>query len=435
MSLSDNRILLISYYFPPIGGGGTLRALKLAKYLPLSGWEPEVLSVNDPTFHQRDEAALGEVSCPVHRVPAYRLPSVGRLLGLKKQANSPKPATFVKKQTSGWKDKLLAQLPRLGELPDIQLRWSRAAQRCALTLARQNRYSVVWTTSPPASSHLIGLVLSRQLGLPWVADFRDSWTTGPFFNPLTPLHRWWNQRLERRVIESADAVVFATPTMAENYKRAYPTAADRFSVITNGYDETDFAELSVSKADPEAITIGHAGTFYGPRKPDAFLTALKQVAGERPSEKLHFVEIGSSSQENEATLNSFAEEHPKLITRRGNLSHHRALEALNQCQLLLLVIGRQLGSETILTGKLFEYLRLGKPILACCPPGDAADLLRELGVGVIADPDSPVEIAAALRSLLANTPASASLEQIQRFERSKLAQQWAQLFNDLQRKV
>jgi len=411
-----------------------LRALKLAKYLPSSGWEVEVLSVDDPAFHQRDEAALSEVNCPVHRVPAHRLPSAAKLLGLRRQAANSTPATPTRRQTPGWKEKLRAQLPRLGELPDIQLRWSKAAQRRALTLARQNRYSVVWTTSPPASSHLIGLALSRQLRLPWVADFRDSWTTGPFFNPLTPLHRWWNRRLERQVVESADAVVFATPTMAENYRRTYPTAADRFSIITNGYDETDFAELSVERADPGTVTIGHAGTFYGPRKPDAFLTALEQVAGERPAENLHFVEIGSSSQENEAILNRFAEEHPRLITRRGNLSHHQALKTLNHCQILLLVIGRQLGSETILTGKLFEYLRLGKPILACCPPGDATDLLRELGVGVIADPDSSQEIAAALRKLLKAPDTLITTERIQRFERGELTRRWAQLFDRLQRK-
>ncbi|MCD4734022.1 glycosyltransferase [bacterium] len=411
-----------------------LRALKLAKYLPSSGWEVEVLSVDDPVFHQRDEAALTEVNCPVHRVPAHRLPSAAKLLNLKKAPVDSTSSPSVNRQAPGWKEKLRVQLPRLGELPDIQLRWSKAAQRRALTLARQNRYSVVWTTSPPASSHLIGLALSRQLGLPWVADFRDSWTTGPFFNPLTPPHRWWNRRLERQVVESADAVVFATPTMAENYRRTYPTAADRFSVITNGYDETDFAELSVEQADPGTVTIGHAGTFYGPRKPDAFLTALEQVGREHPRAKLHFVEIGSSSQENETTLNRFAEEHPHLITRRGNLSHHQALATLNRCQILLLVIGRQLGSETILTGKLFEYLRLGKQILACCPPGDAADLLRELGVGVIADPDSYQEIAAALRKLLKAPDTLITTERIQRFERGMLARRWAQLFSRLQRK-
>ncbi len=415
-----------------------MRALKLAKYLPTAGWEPEVLTVDDPAFHLRDEAALTEVNCPVHRVPAHRLPSAAKLLGSRRQTTRSAFVPSGGKQSLGWKGKLRAQLPRFGELPDIQLRWSKAAQRRALTLARQNRYSVVWTTSPPASTHLIGLALSRQLGLPWVADFRDSWTTGPFFNPITPLHHWWNRRLERRVVESADAVVFATPTMAENYKRAYPAAADRFTVITNGFDEADFANLTAEQSDSEitvsGTTIGHAGTFYGPRKPDAFLTALEQVNEEQPAAKLHFVEIGSSSQENEATLNRFAEEHPDLITRRGNLAHHEALATLNRCHLLLLIIGKQLGSETILTGKLFEYLRLGKPILACCPGGDAADLLRELGVGVIADPDSPVEIATALSKLLTDTPASAPVEQIQRFERGELVQHWAQLFDQLRRR-
>ncbi|MCX7022466.1 MAG: glycosyl transferase family 1, partial [bacterium] len=193
--LAEHRVLLVSYFFPPLGGGGMLRALKLAKYLPAAGWEPEVLTADDPRYHLRDEGALGEVDCPVHRAPARRYPSAARLLGVGGGTGS--SPTSKRAVGVGWRGKLRTGRARLGNLTDQQAGWSRAARSLALKLARQGRYSTVWTTSPPVSGHLVGLALKRELGLKWVADLRDSWTLGPFFDPATPFHRTLQRRLER----------------------------------------------------------------------------------------------------------------------------------------------------------------------------------------------------------------------------------------------
>jgi glycosyltransferase involved in cell wall biosynthesis len=424
--LTERRVLLVSYLFPPLGGGGMLRALKLARYLPAAGWEPEVLAADDPRYHLRDEAALGEVDCPVHRAPARRYPSAARLLrvggGEPSDANGP--------GASSWRGRLRTLLARLGDLPDQHTGWSRAARSLALKLSWQGRYSTVWTTSPPVSAHLVGLALKREVGLKWVADLRDSWTLGPFFDPATPLHRVLQRRLERSVVETADALVCATPRMAELYRRFYPASAGKIRVITNGYDEADFAGLDDLPPRPGTV-IGHAGTFYGARRPDAFLAALETVADERPGAGLRFIEIGTSGLEAEAALGRFARCRPDLVTRLGNLPHRRTLEELARCRLLLLVVGNQPGAQTVLTGKLFEYLRLGRPILACCPPGDAGDLVRSLGAGPTADPDDADAIADALRRLLDTPPRPISRERVRAYERSGLAAETAALFEAL----
>lgn len=422
--LAERRVLLVSYFFPPLGGGGMLRALKLAKYLPAAGWEPEVLTADDPRYHLRDEAALGEVDCPVHRAPARRYPSAARLLRVGGGS------TVVKAAGSGWRGGLRTYLARLGNLPDQQVRWSRAARSLGLKLARQGRYSVVWTTSPPVSAHLVGLTLKRELGLKWVADLRDSWTLGPFFDPATPFHRLLHRRLERIVVESADALVCATPRMGELYRRFYPDSAEKITVITNGYDEADFIGLDGLPSHPGTV-VGHAGTFYGARRPDAFLAALETVADERPEAGLRFLEIGTSGLEAEDALGRFARRRPELITRRGNLPHRRTLEELACCRLLLVVVGNQPGAQTVLTGKLFEYLRLGRPILACCPSGDAADLVRSLGAGPTADPDDAGRIAGALRLLLDDPPEPPDRGRVEAYERSRLAAETAALFEGL----
>ncbi len=426
--LAEHRVLLVSYFFPPLGGGGSLRALKLAKYLPANRWEPEVLSADDPRYHLRDDGALGEVDCPVHRIPARRYPSLARPLGLVsegKEGSRSLPSGMTR--GVGWRGRLRSILSRLGDLPDQQVRWSRVARSRALKLARQGRYSVVWTTSPPVSAHLVGLTLKLELGLTWVADLRDSWTVGPFFNPVTRFHRFFQRRLEKDVVETADALVCATPRMGELYRRVYPEFADRVTVITNGYDEEDFTSLD-GLTPHRGIVIGHAGTFYGARRPDAFLVALETVADERPEMDLRFVEMGTSGRSAEDTLDHFAQRRPDLISRLGNLPHSRTLEELARCRLLLLVIGNQRGAETVLTGKLFEYLRLGKPILACCPPGDAADLLRSLSAGRVADPDDPRKIERALLHLIEEPTGPPSRNSIEAYERSKLAGEMAALF-------
>ncbi len=422
--LAERRVLLVGYFFPPLGGGGMLRALKLAKYLPAAGWEPEVLTADDSRYHLRDEAALGEVDCPVHRAPARRYPSAARLLRVGGGS------TVAKAAGSGWRGRLRTLLARLGNLPDQQVGWSRTARSLGLKLARQGRYSTVWTTSPPVSGHLVGLALKRELGLKWVADLRDSWTLGPFFDPATPLHRLLQRRLERAVVEAADALVCATPRMAEIYRRFFPDSAGKITVITNGYDEADFAGLDVLSPHP-GTAIGHAGTFYGARRPDAFLAALETVADERPEAGLRFLEIGTSGLEAEDALGRFARRRPELITRRGNLPHRRTLEELARCRLLLVVVGNQPGAQTVLTGKLFEYLRLGRPILACCPPGDAADLVRSLGAGPTADPDDAEKIAGALRLLLDDPPEPIDRGRVEAYERSRLAAETAALFEGL----
>jgi glycosyltransferase involved in cell wall biosynthesis len=422
--LAERRVLLVSYFFPPLGGGGMLRALKLAKYLPAAGWEPEVLTADDPRYHLRDEAALGEVDCPVHRTPARRYPSAARLLRVGGGS------TVEKAAGSSWRGRLRTLLARLGNLPDQQVRWSRAARSRALELCRQGRYSVVWTTSPPVSAHLVGLTLKRELGLTWVVDLRDSWTFNPYFDPPTRWHRLLQRRLERAVVEAADALVCATPRMGELYRRFYPESARKIKVITNGYDEADFAGLDGPSPHPGTV-VGHAGTFYGARRPDSFLAALETVADERPEAGLRFLEIGTSGLEAEDALGRFARRRPELITRRGNLPHRRTLEELARCRLLLVVVGNQPGAQTVLTGKLFEYLRLGRPILACCPPGDAADLVRSLGAGPTADPDDADQIAGALRLLLDDPPAPLDRGRVKAYERSRLAAETAALFEGL----
>ena len=423
--LAERRVLLVSYFFPPLGGGGMLRALKLAKYLPAAGWEPEVLTADDPRYHLRDEAALGEVDCPVHRAPARRYPSAARLLRV-----GGGPSGSQSSSGSAWRGRLRTLLARMGDLPDPQVGWSRTARSLELKLARQGRYSTVWSTSPPVSGHLVGLALKRELGLKWVADLRDSWTLGPFFDPATPFHRLLHRRLERAVVEAADALVCATPRMGELYRRSYPASAGKIRVVTNGYDEADFAGLDDLPSHP-GMTIGHAGTFYGARRPDAFLAALETVADERPGAGLRFLEIGTSGLEAEDALSRFGRRRPDLINRLGNLSHRRTLEELARCRLLLVVVGNQPGAQTVLTGKLFEYLRLGRPILACCPPGDAADLVRSLGAGPTADPDAAHQIAAALRLLLDDPPGAPDRGRVAAYERSRLAAETAALFETL----
>lgn len=429
MKRPRRRVLLTAYHFPPLGGGGVLRVLKLARYLSATGWSPEVLCADDPAYQPRDPAKLAEADCPIFRVPARRPPSLARLLGLRR-GRSGKPSP-IRREGNQARTGLYQRLVALGALPDLYRPWVRPARSAAAALVNQRGYDLLWTTAPPFSTLLVGSHLKRLFGLPWVVDLRDCWTPGPFFAPPTAAHRALHRRWESRILRAADAVIVATPGMAELYRRAYPDLDRRLRVITNGYDEADFSDLSIPPTTGEGRRrIGYAGSFYGPRRPDAFLQALAAVA-ERRVDAPRFVQIGSAGGEAEAALAAFARSHPELIERRGGLPHDRTLAELAACDLLLLVIGRQPGASSILTGKLFEYLRLGKPLLACCPPGDAADLIETLGAGVVAPPDDASAVARSLESLLDKPPPPVPRESILPYERSRLAAQTARLFDEV----
>jgi glycosyltransferase involved in cell wall biosynthesis len=375
------KVLLVSLYFPPAGGGGVQRPLKFATHLPALGLETHVLAPDDPKWVHRDEDLQPPTQAWVHRVrflgPGGRKPAE-ELHGLEALERASKQADLLARR-------LL--------VPDASVSWTLTATPAAIRIVRREGIDAVLTTSPPGSVHLIGAAVKRATGARWVADLRDSLVAHPHRRAERMAVRM-KERSEhavaRLVARSADAIVCVSDAIAEEARALRP--AGRVVTIPNGCDFDDFAGLEYRRAPRFRIT--HTGSFFGKRSPRPFLTA---VAGTDLDVVARFVgDFRAADREWAAGLELGDRlELLPFTTRRHALELQRDSEAL-----LLLIPDAGGRGRGVLSGKVFEYLAAERPILAAVPPdGAAADLLRESGVGVVVAPDDVEAMQVALADL------------------------------------
>jgi glycosyltransferase involved in cell wall biosynthesis len=366
------KVLVVAYYFPPFGGGGVQRTAKFVKYLPEFGWCPVVLTVDERCVGLRDRSLEEEVAphIPVYRTSALLFP--------------PRFPWRLRNFIGRW---LL--------LVDQQVGWLPFAVRHGLEIIRREGVEAIYTTSAPYTAHLIGLQLNKRAGLPWVADFRDPWV-GNFSSRFpTPLHERIARWLERRVVGAADRLTVVSEPMRQALLTRYShLGSDEVQVLTNGYDPTDFEGVEPFGQDDDRLVILYSGSFYGERQtPFCFLRAIQRALdkGQIPRHKIRVLFVGSM---NSAFQGQVKESHlSDVVTIPGYVTHRQSVGYLLGADVLLLIIGSGPGSEAVFTGKIFEYLAAGKPILALVPPGVAADLVREAQVGVVVEPEDAQAIA------------------------------------------
>ena len=369
-------------YFPPAGGGGVQRPLKLAQYLPALGIETHVLAPDDPKWVHEDADLRVPTQAWVHRV---------RYVG----PRSVKAAEALREAEGGFQRALVQAglASRRLLVPDTSVTWNLTAIPAALRIVRQEGIDVVVTTSPPGSVHLVGAAVQRAAGVRWVADLRDPLVANPqrrADSVATRAKQSTNAQLARLVARRADAISAVSETIADEMRALEPKGPLR--TIANGCDFDDFAGLEYRFAPRFRIT--HAGSFFGRRDPRPFLRAL---ADSRLDAVARFVgDFRTSDADWAATLG--LDDRLELV---GYASHAQAVELQRDSEALLLLIPDADGrGKGVLSGKVFEYLAAGRPILAVVPPdGAAADLIRETGSGVVVAPDDVDGIRAALEDL------------------------------------
>jgi glycosyltransferase involved in cell wall biosynthesis len=374
------KVLIVSWYFPPAGGGGVQRPLKLATQLPELGIETHVLTPDDPRWLQRDDAPL-PLDATVHRV-RYVGPS-GRKLAEDLHGLAGLRRELVRARALG----------RRVLVPDENVTWNLTANRAAIRLVKREGIDVVVTTSPPASLHLIGAIVKRTTGARWVADVRDSLVAHPHRRAESRLVRakeWTAAAVARLVARRADGIVAVSEAIADEIRALEPRAD--VTTIANGSDFDDFDGLEYQRGDRFRIT--HTGSFFGKRDPRPFLTALA-----RSGLDVEARFVGDFRSVDRA----WARER-KLDDRLRLLPYAPRREALRlqrDSEALLLLIPEAAGrGKGVLSGKVFEYLAAERPILALVPPdGAAAALIRETGAGVVVAPEDIDGIGNALAGL------------------------------------
>ena len=371
----------MTLYFPPAGGGGVQRPLKLAQYLPALGIETHVLAPDDPKWIHVD---------PELRVPTQAWVHRARYIGPKgrKPAEELHGTTGLVRATTKMR---LASRRLL--VPDENVSWNLTAIPAAIRIARAERIDAVITTSPPASVHLVGAAVQKATGARWLADLRDSLVAHPHRRSESFAVRAKekvDERLARLVARRADAISCVSEAIAEETKKL--GARGPVATIANGCDFDDFAGLEYRPAPRFRIT--HTGSFFGKRDPRPFLQALADSGLDVVA---RFVgDFRSADREWAESLG--LGDRLELIPYAPRA---RALELQRDSEALLLLIPEAGGrGRGVLSGKVFEYLAAERPILAAVPPdGAAADLIREAGAGVVAAPDDPAALREALLEL------------------------------------
>jgi glycosyltransferase involved in cell wall biosynthesis len=376
------KLLLVTLYFPPAGGGGVQRPLKFASQLPALGVETHVLAPDDPKWVHADADLPLPTQAWIHRA-RYLGPRSRRLAD---ELHGRGGLDLVLRQASSIGRRLL--------LPDENVTWNATAIPKAISIARSEGIDVVLTTSPPGSVHLIGAAVQKATGVKWVADLRDSIVLHPHRSVEGAGARAKQKAragVARLVARQADAIVAASEAIAEETRGVAPRG--RVVTIANGSDFDDFAGLTYTRGDRFRLT--HAGSFFGKRDPKPFLRALAEsgledvtvrfVGDFRPADRefLESLQLGDRV------------ELLEYVPRRESLRLQRDSDAL-----LLLIPEAGGRGRGVLSGKVFEYLAAERPVLAVVPPdGAAAELVRETGAGLVAGPDDVPGIRDALLEL------------------------------------
>jgi glycosyltransferase involved in cell wall biosynthesis len=448
-------VLLIAYRFPPQGGAGAQRIVKFVKYLPQFGWRPVVHTVANPYWVLRDETLLTEVppEVKVYRTPTLELERFAEAAATRlgepgTEASRPgEDNTRVPPRRKGnparrplraaWKFVFRRVL-----IPDPQIVWSPVALARSLALIRKERVSLVFTTSPPNSSHVLGLLLKRAAKLPWIAEFRDPWTEGVRRKQAyvgNARRQRMEERLERAVLAGADHLVVTTERTVEQFVRKYADIrAEKYSIITNGFDPSDFS-LSPSDGrllDPERFNLTSAGTIEALFDALPFLSAVRELMDEDEGfrGRLRVNLVGAKRGKYDAFIsqNNLAEtvRYIPYVPHATCLRYLAESDALFLCQVPV-----QESAGTKLQAKLFEYLFMRKPILALTLPGETSEVAGRSGLGVTVDPTDRVGIKKAVRDLYlqwreGRRQAPADEAYIGGFDRVKQAERLAAIFRE-----
>jgi len=393
------KVLIVTYYWPPGSGAGVQRWLKFSKYLPQYGWEPFILTV-DPQYaaYPSIDSTL-EKEIPVN-VKVFRTKATDWFRIYSEDKSKIPTAGFANNNDNSIKGILFRFLRGNLFIPDPRKGWNRFALRKAIEIIEKEGITCIVTTSPPHSTQLIGLKLKRRYpGIRWIADLRDPWTDIYYYKKFYPAFfpRMIDSAYEKNVLSSADRIITVGKSLKELFASKIAGIEEKIEVISNGYDEDDFKALYSS--NPKVFTISYIGTLSGVYPVTGFLKALNFLTENGIGYRLRFTGIVSPEQK-EMICTAAGNSNIEFIPFSG---HSIAVANMLDTSALLLVIPDHASSGSIITGKLFEYLASGKPIICIGPvDGDAAGIIEETGHGRTFSYDDSVEIAEYLTSLSLN---------------------------------
>ncbi len=367
------KVLIITYYWPPSGGAGVQRWLKFSKYLPEFGWQPVILTV-DPEYAAYPVTDYSLVADLPESVKVYTTPAINYFSVYKKNKTNIPSAGFANNLDNTFKGKFLRFVRGNFFLPDPRRGWNRYAFNKACQLIEFDGIKNVITTSPPHSTQLIGLKLKKKFPtITWTADLRDPWTDIYYYKQFYPtiLSKAIDLRFEKDVLKNADKIFTVGPSLKTLFSSKIKGTEEKIEVITNGFDESDFK--GISRQTPSRFTITYVGTLSDIYPVEGLIPAVRSL-------DLILRFVGTISAKTRKMLeDNIPADSLEILPY---VTHDESIKFIMNSSLLLLIIPLHQSNKSIITGKLFEYLATGLPILCLGPvDGDAAQIIKKCRAG------------------------------------------------------
>jgi glycosyltransferase involved in cell wall biosynthesis len=374
--MKEKKLLIVSTHFPPDARPGTHRVIRFAKYLSQLGWSIHVLTPRtDAALYKqlRDASLIKKIpsSVKVYSTNALRLCW---------------PFT-------GFNSYLV---------PDKEAGWIPFACNKGLKIIREHDISVLYSTAPPWTTHVTCWWLKKKTGVKWVADIRDPWTRRPWM----PIENRGGvkysvlKKIERTVVNSADRVILNTSHLQKDFCAYYRNVdPEKFLTIPNGIDADDFLGLDAAKNSVGRFVVTHGGSLYRKRDPRPFLQALGELVRDKAIAESDLLVRFLGSVDAKFDMYGWVREHKleSMVTIEPPIAHDQYLKALSSSDVLLLI---QPDTDLQVPSKLFEYMAIGKPVLALADRGATSDIVQDYGNGMVVKPNDVIAIKKAIIRLL-----------------------------------
>ncbi len=420
-----NKVLIISYYFPPMGMGGVQRTLKFAKYLLKYNWQPIVLTINPKKYFAIDEYLLEEA---INSGVIIERTGKGKL-------NLSKIVTRVPKERFR---KIRSRVSQLFFVPDSKIFWKKKAlKKIDEIWGKYKGFDLVFATAPPYTDFLIGQEVKRKYHIPLVIDYRDAWVDSPVLNFYpTPIHRKSNEKLERKVLKDANVVITTNRRVKEMIIRRYEdTKYNDVKIYSHGFDNEDF-EIALTKKLPltNKMRVTYSGSFYT-RNPKFYFKAIRKFFDINPKAKnrVEFLFLGIFTKE----LMHYAKHLNILesLNLPGYVNHFECVKYLLASDVLFLLISRGENEDAAMPGKVGEYIGSRKNIIACIPEGVTKKLLEKYNAIKFVAEENPELLANSIDEYFklweSNSMPVANEEMVQLYDRKILTSELAKEFNYL----
>ena len=372
------KVLIITYYWPPAGGIGVVRWVKFVKYIRDCGWEPVIYTVSNGSYPLMDASIGNDLpeNIQVIKRPIWEPHQWYRFFSASK--NSSGLADIKPKHRASLVEKISNWIRGNFFIPYARALWINPSVKYLTTYLKTNPMDAMVSTGPPHSAHVIALSIKKKTRLPWLADFRDPWTTMDYYKELL-LTAWADRkhhRLELEVLRSADAVTVVANGMKNEFEEK---SGRKVEVVTNGFDEDDFSSMETHP--DKQFSIVHIGTFFSRINPLTLWQVLAELKGEG-HEMMSDIKIRLMGRVDPSIVDSIRKAGlEEFLILTSTEPHQAAVQQMKNAQVLLLCIFEQ--TKFVVTGKLFEYLASKRPVFCIGPvDGDAAAILAETGAGI-----------------------------------------------------